>query len=68
MRDPLGKHPHGFAQPCSRPLLCPLVHDPQEGCHCRGISSTQVIDVVRYCMKAYELCPIYRRKGPRGGC
>lgn len=42
-------------------VSCPLLEDPAPDCYFKNMTSLAVPQVVRFCIRGFKNCPIYRR-------
>ena len=41
--------------------MCPLLDDPQPNCYCIDMTSMTIPYAVKYCLRDFRKCDIYRR-------
>jgi len=41
--------------------MCPILDDPQPDCYCIEMTSMKILYAVRYCLRDFRECDIYRR-------
>ena len=41
--------------------VCPVLDNPQPGCYCMNLNSIDIPKAVRYCLRDFRQCPIYKK-------